>query len=49
MIKLNIPVHKNVIFPNYELDDRLNVYREVNAPSSKLFMSVGWDGAMSSS
>lgn len=49
MIKQNIPVHRNLISPRYELDDRLNVYREVNVPSASLFMAIGYDGALTSS
>jgi len=34
---------KNVIFAQYELDTRLNVYREVNPPPASLFIGLGWD------
>ena len=34
---------KNVIMPQYELDKRLMVYREVNPPPDSLFMGLGWD------
>lgn len=29
--------------PKYELDTRLNVYREVNPPPESLFIGLGWD------
>lgn len=29
--------------PQYGLDRRLNVMREVNPPSDKLFIGLGWD------
>jgi hypothetical protein len=34
---------KNVLFPTYELDTRLNVYRESNMPPDTIFMGLGWD------
>lgn len=34
---------KNVVMPQYELDKRLMVYREVNPPPDSLFMGLGWD------
>jgi hypothetical protein len=32
-----------LITPQYKLDPRLNVSREVNAPPESLFMGLGWD------
>ena len=32
-----------IIMPQYETDKRLKVDREVNPPSSELFMPLGWD------
>ncbi len=32
-----------MIKPTYELDKRLNVYREINPPPESLFMGLGWD------
>ena len=29
--------------PEYELDKRLKVYREVNDPSSSMYEGLGWD------
>lgn len=34
---------KNVLMPSYQLDTRLNVYREQNIPPSSLFIPLGWD------
>ncbi len=34
---------KNVVMPQYELDKRLNVHREVNLPPDSIFMGLGWD------
>jgi hypothetical protein len=34
---------KNVLFPTYILDPRLNVYRESNIPPESLFMGLGFD------
>lgn len=29
--------------PEYQLDTRLNVHREVNIPPESMFMGLGWD------
>jgi hypothetical protein len=29
--------------PQYKLDERLKVYREINPPSSALYEPLGWD------
>lgn len=29
--------------PEYKLDERLNVHREVNPPPESLYMGLGWD------
>lgn len=34
---------KNVLSPTYELDPRLNVYREQQIPPESIFMGLGWD------
>lgn len=34
---------KNVIMPEYKLDARLNVNREVNNPPETMYMGLGWD------
>mmetsp|Transcript_21809 Transcript_21809/g.16159 ORF Transcript_21809/g.16159 Transcript_21809/m.16159 type:complete len:132 (+) Transcript_21809:1030-1425(+) len=34
---------KNVLPAKYELDTRLNVYREVDPPPASLFIGLGWD------
>ena len=34
---------KNVLYAQYQLDTRLNVYREVNPPPDSLFIGCGWD------
>lgn len=34
---------KNIVMPTYNLDTRLNVYREMNMPPSSIFISLGWD------
>ena len=34
---------KMTVMPQYALDKRLNVMREVNPPSDKLFIGLGWD------
>ena len=34
---------KNVVMPQYQLDKRLNVFREVNMPPDTLFIGLGWD------
>ena len=36
---------KNVIMPQYEMDKRLMVYREVTPPPDTLFIGLGWDDA----
>ena len=46
MIMAGLPVHKNVIMPTYEKDERLKVYREVDAPPESIYMAVGYDGAV---
>jgi hypothetical protein len=34
---------KIIIMPKYELDKRLQVYKEVSAPPDELFIGLGWD------
>lgn len=34
---------KNVLMPEYKLDERLNVQREVNAPPASMYIGLGWD------
>ena len=34
---------KNVLMPEYKLDTRLNVNREVNPPPESMFLGLGWD------
>mmetsp|Transcript_3565 Transcript_3565/g.3503 ORF Transcript_3565/g.3503 Transcript_3565/m.3503 type:complete len:208 (-) Transcript_3565:499-1122(-) len=34
---------KNVLPPQYRMDKRLNVMREVDPPPGSLYMSLGWD------
>lgn len=34
---------KPIVFPEYAMDKRLKVMREVNPPSDKLFIGLGWD------
>jgi len=34
---------KNVLYPTYFLDTRLNVYRENPPPPESLFIGLGWD------
>ena len=34
---------KNVIMPEYKLDERLNVYREINVPPETMYLGLGWD------
>lgn len=34
---------KVIVMPQYAMDKRLKVMKEVNAPSDKLFMGLGWD------
>jgi len=31
------------LFPTYQLDTRLNVYREETPPPAALFIGLGWD------
>lgn len=33
----------NVLLPQYEFDEILQVYREINKPSEDLFMAVGYN------
>ena len=34
---------QTIILPEYEFDEQLSVYREVNAPNAKLFIPVGYN------
>ena len=34
---------KMIVMPKYKLDKRLKVMKEVDAPSDKLFIGLGWD------
>ena len=34
---------KNVLYPTYKLDERLNVYRETNLPPDSIYIGLGWD------
>ena len=29
--------------PEYKLDERLNVYREINVPPETMYLGLGWD------
>ena len=35
--------NKVVVMPEYALDQRLKVMREINKPSDKIFIGLGWD------
>lgn len=34
---------RNIMDPEYELDKRINVYRELNQPPASLFIGIGYD------
>lgn len=34
---------KNIVWPEYELDERIGCFREVRAPPPLLFEELGWD------
>ena len=34
---------KTIVFPKYKMDERLKIYKEVDPPSSKLYIGLGWD------
>ena len=34
---------RNVIWPEYKMDDRLKMLVEVNKPEKSLFIELGWD------
>ena len=34
---------RTIVRPEYELDERLNVFREFNIPPDTLYMPLGWD------
>ena len=36
-------VFRIVIMPEYKMDPRLKIEREVNPPPSSLYMGLGWD------
>ena len=46
MVEAGLAVHRNVLMPAYERDDRLKVYRETNEPPESLYMAIGYDGAV---
>ena len=33
----------NVTYPQYQFDEKMQIYREVNPPPKQLFLSLGWD------
>ena len=33
--------HKNLIYPQYEFDERLKIHREINKPPASIFMPIG--------
>jgi len=35
--------YKNVVMPQYEFDDTLKGYREINKPPESMFIGIGWD------
>jgi hypothetical protein len=35
--------HKVVLMPKYKIDERLNVYKEYDAPPDNMFIGLGWD------
>lgn len=35
--------NKIIVYPQYELDERLMVYRECQQPPADLFIGLGWD------
>ena len=43
MLRKGQDVSVTVIRPEYKMDERLKVDREVNAPPSNLYMALGWD------
>lgn len=43
MRKTGISPYRNVLETHYELDTRLNVYRECNIPPENLYIPLGWD------
>ena len=36
-------MHRNVLFPQYEFDERLKINRETNKPPSTLYMEIGYN------
>jgi hypothetical protein len=47
MFLKGINVHKNVLMPDYEKDNRLKIFREVNIPSNEIYMPIGFDAKFS--
>ena len=47
MLDEGVPVHRNVLMPTYEKDERLKIYKEVNIPSKDIYEAVGYDGIVS--
>lgn len=43
MFKQMKHVGKNVVYPTYQYDDRLKIYREGIAPPKEVYMAVGYD------
>jgi hypothetical protein len=39
----NNDTSKIIIMPQYILNERLKVYKEVKAPPEELFIGLGWD------
>lgn len=35
--------HKIVLMPKYKIDERLNVYKEIDPPPANMFIGLGWD------
>ncbi len=35
--------YKNVVMPQYEFDETLKGYREINQPPESMFIGIGWD------
>jgi hypothetical protein len=34
---------RTIVRPEYELDERLNAFRECNIPPESLYIALGWD------
>jgi len=43
MIRQGKDAHSTTIMPKYKMDDRLKVYKEVDAPPSNMYIGLGWD------